>query len=163
VSGFLSSQRERMLKQRYGRLRYPPRGERAWGPFYAPPRWGLSPRDYQDRADDEVLAIATIEHIEALGTIQEVVSVPGLDLAFIGVGDVATSMGHRGRVDHPESARIAWSRCFEAASSRSVSRCADHGERLSPNQSVSDELGGLPPTGAAQAPRGRPGASACAP
>ena len=32
-------------------VRYPPVGERAWRPFYAPPRWGLSPRDYQDRAD----------------------------------------------------------------------------------------------------------------
>src|SRR3712207_4737688 len=83
-------------------VRYPPLGERAWGPFYAPLRWGLSPREYQDRADDEVLAIATIEHVAALGTIGEVVATPGLDLAFVGVGDLATSMGHRGRVDHPE-------------------------------------------------------------
>ena len=83
-------------------VRYPPLGERAWGPFYAPLRWGLSPRDYQDRADAEVLAIATIEHVDALRTIGEVVSTRGLDLAFIGPGDLATSMGHRGRADHPE-------------------------------------------------------------
>lgn len=85
-----------------GAVRYPPAGERAWGPFYAPPRWGLSPRDYQDRADAEVLAIATIEHVAALETIGEVVATPGLDLAFIGPGDLATSMGHRGRADHLE-------------------------------------------------------------
>ena len=83
-------------------VRYPPRGERAWGPFYAPLRWGLSMRDYLDRADDEVLAIATIEHIDALDTIEEVASTPGLDLAFVGPGDLATSMGHRGRAEHPE-------------------------------------------------------------
>jgi 4-hydroxy-2-oxoheptanedioate aldolase len=83
-------------------VRYPPLGERAWGPFYAPLRWGLSMRDYQDRADEEVLAIATIEHIGALDTIGEVASTPGLDLAFIGPGDLATSMGHRGRAEHPE-------------------------------------------------------------
>lgn len=83
-------------------VRYPPLGERAWGPFYAPPRWRLSPRDYQDRADAEVLAIATIEHIAALETIGDVVATPGLDLAFIGPGDLATSMGHRGRADHPD-------------------------------------------------------------
>jgi len=47
-------------------VRYPPLGERAWGPFYAPPRWGVSMREYQDRADEEVLAIATIEHIDVL-------------------------------------------------------------------------------------------------
>ena len=83
-------------------VRYPPRGERAWGPFYAPLRWGRSMRDYQDWADDEVLAIATVEQIDALPTIGEVVSTPGLDLAFIGPGDLATSMGHRGRAEHPE-------------------------------------------------------------
>jgi 4-hydroxy-2-oxoheptanedioate aldolase len=83
-------------------VRYPPGGERAWGPFYAPLRWGLPMRDYQDRADDEVLAIATIEHVGALDTIDEVVATPGLDLAFIGPGDLATSMGHRGRAEHPE-------------------------------------------------------------
>jgi 4-hydroxy-2-oxoheptanedioate aldolase len=83
-------------------VRYPPIGERAWGPFYAPPRWGLSPRDYQDRADAEVLSIATIEHVAALETIGEVVATPGLNIAFIGPGDLATSMGHRGRADHPE-------------------------------------------------------------
>jgi 4-hydroxy-2-oxoheptanedioate aldolase len=83
-------------------VRYPPRGERAWGPFYAPVRWGLPMRDYLDRADDEVLAIATVEHIDTLDTIEEVVFTPGLDLAFIGPGDLATSMGHLGRVEHPE-------------------------------------------------------------
>src|SRR5918997_3765939 len=54
-------------------VRYPPLGERAWGPFYAPPRWRLSARDYQDRIDDEVLAIGTIEHVDALKTIRDVV------------------------------------------------------------------------------------------
>jgi 4-hydroxy-2-oxoheptanedioate aldolase len=49
-----------------------------------------------------VLAIATIEHIGALPTIGEVVSTPGLDLAFIGPGDLATSMGYRGRADHTD-------------------------------------------------------------
>lgn len=83
-------------------VRYPPAGERFWGPFYAPPRWGVSMREYLDRADDEVLAIGTIEHIDAIDTIGEVVSTPGLDLVFIGPGDLATSMGLKGRVDHPD-------------------------------------------------------------
>lgn len=88
-------------------IRYPPLGERAWGPFYAPLRWGLSPREYQDRADAEILSIATIEHMDALGTIGEVVATPGLDLAFIGPGDLATSMGHHGRADHPAVQAVA--------------------------------------------------------
>lgn len=83
-------------------VRYPPRGERFWGPFYAPPRWNLSMREYQDRIDDEVLAIGTVEHIDAVKTIHDVVTTPGLDLVFIGPGDLATSMGLKGRVDHPD-------------------------------------------------------------
>jgi 4-hydroxy-2-oxoheptanedioate aldolase len=83
-------------------VRYPPLGERFWGPFYAPLRWGLSMREYLDRADDEVLAIGTIERIDAIDSISEVVSTPGLDLVFIGAGDLATSMGFKGQIDHPE-------------------------------------------------------------
>jgi 4-hydroxy-2-oxoheptanedioate aldolase len=83
-------------------VRYPPEGERFWGPFYAPLRWDVTMREYLDCANDEVLAIGTIEHIDALNTIDEVVSTPGLDLAFIGPGDLATSMGLKGQVDHPD-------------------------------------------------------------
>jgi 4-hydroxy-2-oxoheptanedioate aldolase len=83
-------------------VRYPPRGERFWGPFYAPPRWNLSMREYQDRIDDEVLAIGAVEHIDAVKTIHDIVATPGLDLVFIGPGDLATSMGLKGRVDHPD-------------------------------------------------------------
>ncbi|HWK45632.1 MAG TPA: aldolase/citrate lyase family protein [Stellaceae bacterium] len=83
-------------------MRYPPEGERFWGPFLAPFRWGVSMREYLDVADDEVLTIATIEHVDALRTIHEVLATPGLDVAVIGPGDLATSMGLKGRVDHPD-------------------------------------------------------------
>jgi 4-hydroxy-2-oxoheptanedioate aldolase len=65
-------------------------------------RYGLSIREYQDMADKEVLAIGTVEHIDSLATINEVVATRGLDLLFIGPGDLATSMGLGGRSDHPE-------------------------------------------------------------
>jgi len=82
-------------------VRYPPEGERFWGPFYAPLRWDISMREYLDRANDEVLAIGTVEHIDALDTVADVVATPGLDLVFIGPGDLATSMGFKGRVEEP--------------------------------------------------------------
>jgi 4-hydroxy-2-oxoheptanedioate aldolase len=59
-------------------------------------------REYLDRADEEVLAIATIEHIDATQHITQIAATPGLDLAFIGPGDLATSMGLKGRADHPD-------------------------------------------------------------
>jgi 4-hydroxy-2-oxoheptanedioate aldolase len=82
-------------------VRYPPQGERFWGPFYAPLRWNMTMREYLNVADDEVLSIGTIEHIAVLRTIRDVVNTPGLDVAFIGPGDLATSMGLKGDRDHP--------------------------------------------------------------
>jgi 4-hydroxy-2-oxoheptanedioate aldolase len=83
-------------------VRYPPTGERFWGPFYAAPRWDVSIPEYLNRADDEVLAIGTIEHIAAVKTIGDIVATPGLDLLFIGPGDLATSMGLKGQPTHPD-------------------------------------------------------------
>lgn len=94
-------------------VRYPPLGDRFWGPFYAPPRWNLTMREYLDRADDEVLAIGTIEHVDAVTTISEVVTTPGLDLVFIGPGDLATSMGLKGQPEHPSVQQAI--RTFETA------------------------------------------------
>jgi 4-hydroxy-2-oxoheptanedioate aldolase len=74
------------------------------GPFYAPLRWGVPMPDYLETADAEVLCVVTIEHVDAAAQIGEIVGVPGIDLAFIGPGDLATSLGLRGRVDHPEVA-----------------------------------------------------------
>ena len=82
-------------------VRYPPEGERFWGPFSAALRWGLSVQEYVEVANEKVLAIGTIEHIDALASIKEVVGTPGLDLVFIGPGDLATSMGLKGRTDYP--------------------------------------------------------------
>src|SRR5216684_1530536 len=82
-------------------VRYPPEGNRFWGPFYAPLRWNVSMRDYLDHANDEILAIGTIEHIDAVNTVADVVATCGLDLVFIGPGDLATSMGLKGRGDDP--------------------------------------------------------------
>ena len=83
-------------------VRYPPTGDRFWGPFYAAPRWGVSIPEYLNCADDEVLAIGTIEHIAAVKNIGDIVAMPGLDVLFIGPGDLATSMGLKGQPNHPD-------------------------------------------------------------
>jgi 4-hydroxy-2-oxoheptanedioate aldolase len=82
-------------------VRYPPAGDRLWGPFYAPMRWGLPMPEYIAAANDAMLAIATIEHPDAVRNIEEIVSVPGLDLAFIGPGDLAMSLGIPGQFADP--------------------------------------------------------------
>jgi 4-hydroxy-2-oxoheptanedioate aldolase len=82
-------------------VRYPPAGDRLWGPFYAPMRWGVSMPDYIAAANDNVLAIVTIEHPQAVRNIDEIMAVRGLDLAFIGPGDLAMALGIPGQFEHP--------------------------------------------------------------
>ena len=83
-------------------VRYPPRGDRLWGPFHAPFRWGVSMADYIATADDDMICMITIEHIDAVERIDEIMAVPGIDVAVIGPGDLATSIGKHGRMDDPE-------------------------------------------------------------
>lgn len=83
-------------------VRYPPAGDRAWGPFLAPFHWGLSMRDYIDAADADILTVITIEDAGALAQIDDLLATPGIDVAVIGPGDLATSMGFKGRPDHPD-------------------------------------------------------------
>lgn len=83
-------------------VRYPPRGERLWGPFHAPFRWNVSMADYMASADDDMICMVTIEHVEAVARIDEIMATPGIDIAVIGPGDLATSIDKRGRLDDPE-------------------------------------------------------------
>jgi 4-hydroxy-2-oxoheptanedioate aldolase len=83
-------------------VRYPPRGERLWGPFHAPFRWNVSMADYMATADDDMICMVTIEHVEAVERIDEIMATPGIDIAVIGPGDLATSIDKRGRIDDPE-------------------------------------------------------------
>jgi 4-hydroxy-2-oxoheptanedioate aldolase len=83
-------------------LRYPPRGDRLWGPFHAPFRWNVSMPDYMATADDDMICMVTIEHVEAVERIDEIMATPGIDVAVIGPGDLATSINKRGQMDDPE-------------------------------------------------------------
>jgi 4-hydroxy-2-oxoheptanedioate aldolase len=83
-------------------LRYPPKGDRLWGPFHAPFRWGVSMADYMAAADDDVICMITIEHVDAVERIDEIMATPGIDVAVIGPGDLATSINKRGQIDDPE-------------------------------------------------------------
>jgi 4-hydroxy-2-oxoheptanedioate aldolase len=83
-------------------VRYPPAGERLWGPFHAPFRWGVSMPEYMAAADDAMICMVTIEHVDAVERIDEIMAVPGIDVAVIGPGDLATSIGKRGKPDDPE-------------------------------------------------------------
>lgn len=83
-------------------MRYPPQGERMWGPFLAPSRWGMTMPDYMAAANDEMVCVITIEHARAVERIDEIMAVPGIDAAVIGTGDLAMSIGKPGQFDDDE-------------------------------------------------------------
>lgn len=83
-------------------VKYPPEGERGFGPFNAPFRWGVPLPDYVKTANDEILTIVLIEHPGAVKNINEIVNTPGIDVAILAPGDLATNLGHYGQFNHPE-------------------------------------------------------------
>ncbi len=83
-------------------VRYPPRGNRGFGPFYAPARFGITREDYADPTDEQILCMLLIEHREAVDNIREIVTVPGVDVCLIAPYDLAMSYGYRDEPDHQE-------------------------------------------------------------
>ncbi len=83
-------------------VRYPPTGDRGFGPFYAPLRFGESMGTYADPADREILCILLIEHKDAVADIERIVRVAGVDVCLIAPFDLAMSYGYRDGADHDE-------------------------------------------------------------
>lgn len=82
--------------------RYPLHGTRGYGPRRASRYGRRTGAEFVRAADRSVLAIAQIEHIDALHEIDAIVQTPGLDAIFIGPVDLAMSMGYADETQHPE-------------------------------------------------------------
>ena len=89
-----------LAAQAVAACRYPPVGKRGSGHGLAILRWPV-PGAYNDWADQNVLVVILIEQISAVERIDEILSVPGIDVAYIGTSDLSYSMGLRGSMDDP--------------------------------------------------------------
>lgn len=65
-------------------MRYPPRGQRSFGPTRANIAYG----GYGVEANDDVLAFAMIETMEGMENVEEIAATPGLDGIYIGPADL---------------------------------------------------------------------------
>jgi 2-keto-3-deoxy-L-rhamnonate aldolase RhmA len=82
--------------------RYPPEGIRGYGPR-RPSGYGRTGGSaFCKAANEAVLAIAQIEHIDAVNSIDEILAVPGLDSIVFGPNDLSGSMGCMGEAKNPE-------------------------------------------------------------
>lgn len=78
-----------------------------------PPDWirGCGPRrailnkdftDYVTKANENVVVVVQIETKEAIGNLNGIVSVPGVDGTIVGPADLSASLGHLGYPNDPE-------------------------------------------------------------
>jgi 2-keto-3-deoxy-L-rhamnonate aldolase RhmA len=95
--------------------RYAPKGLRGCGPRRA----AMFDSEYLKTADEEILVIAQIETKTAVENIDEILSVDGIDVSYIGPADLSASYGHLGNMSHPE-VQQAIDRVFDASEEAGV-------------------------------------------
>jgi 4-hydroxy-2-oxoheptanedioate aldolase len=82
--------------------RYPPEGIRGVGSTLArASRWG-DRTDYLATANERQCLLLQVESASAVERAEAIASMDGVDGVFVGPVDLAASMGHLGRPDHPE-------------------------------------------------------------
>lgn len=99
-----------------GACRYPPQGYRSLGPTRARVVLGA---DYAQHANAEILTIAMVETKEAMQNLEAIASVDGLDMIFVGTGDLLLSLSGRVGMDTDDPQ-------VDAALDRVAEVCARH-------------------------------------
>lgn len=80
--------------------RYPPAGRRGSGASLAVTSWP-DPDRYHDSADLNVIVVVIVEEASALPHVDEIAATDGVDVVFVGTGDLSFSLGLRGEQTHP--------------------------------------------------------------
>ncbi|MBI2846500.1 MAG: hypothetical protein HYX82_01310 [Chloroflexi bacterium] len=85
-------------------VKYTPVGDRGFAGGIRASGYGLkgTPGEYVKMANEETLVVVQIETVQASKNISEILTVPGIDVFFIGPTDLSTSMGYPGQTTHPE-------------------------------------------------------------
>lgn len=84
-------------------VKYRPEGRRGLAGVRAN-NWGLAGLlgEYVQEANRETLVIAQVETLDAVDNLKEILTVPDVDIVFIGPSDLSQAMGYPGQTKHPE-------------------------------------------------------------
>ena len=82
--------------------KYPPEGIRGMAGSHRAAGFGRFAAEYWKRANAEILVIVQIETAEALREVDAMLTVPGVDMVFVGPTDLSAAVGHVGDPKHPE-------------------------------------------------------------
>ena len=99
-------------------LRFPPDGVRGVASQNRMGRFGRVPMAGLGALDDDVIGIVQVETLGSLREIDEIAAVDGVDVLFVGPGDLTYALGVPGRTDDST---------YQAAIGRVVTACANHG------------------------------------
>ena len=85
-------------------VKYPLQGHRGVFSGGRPAAYGFSgsAAEYVEEANRNTLVCLMLEEVEAIENLEEMVEVEGVDVFFIGSGDLSASMGYAGQQTHPE-------------------------------------------------------------
>lgn len=85
-------------------VKYYPEGERGIFSGSRPANFGFAGNtgEYVKEANANTLVCLMLEEVEAIDNLGELVAVDGVDVYFIGSGDLSQSMGYPGQQTHPE-------------------------------------------------------------
>ena len=89
-------------------VKYGPEGHRGIFSGGRPANYGFggTTGDYAAAANRETFVCLMLEEVEAIENLPDLVTVPGVDVFFIGSGDLSQSMGLTGQQDHPEVQKL---------------------------------------------------------
>jgi 2-keto-3-deoxy-L-rhamnonate aldolase RhmA len=82
-------------------LCYPPEGSRGVAKMIRATGFGQNFSDYYRDARENILGIVQIETTEVLNHLDEIASIDGVDVLFIGPADLSMALGIFGQFDHP--------------------------------------------------------------
>ena len=82
--------------------RYPPAGARGYGPRRGIRYGAVSQLEYLKQVQNDPIIVIQIEHIDAVNNIDDLLTVPGIDVYCFGPNDLSGSLNKLGQHDDPE-------------------------------------------------------------
>ena len=84
-------------------MKFPPLGQRGYDGVHAEADFGRIPAaEYLAKANDENFLLVQIEEPEVVAHIDAIAAIPGVDVLFVGPGDLTLGLGKFGKTDDPE-------------------------------------------------------------
>ncbi len=82
-------------------MRYQPEGVRGVAQMIRATRFGATSQDYLASSKDTLVGIVQVESEQALNCLDDIATIDGIDILFVGPSDLSMALGIFGQLDHP--------------------------------------------------------------